>query len=89
LTREATRGFATHPGTVLRAALSKPPARKSQRHFYRFFGAESRVGGLGVVIVATHPGRFWLGFCLAVVPLLSARSAGHSAGGCGAMHSPA
>jgi hypothetical protein len=24
---------------------------------------------LGVVIVATHPGRFWLGFCLAVVPL--------------------
>jgi len=25
---------------------------------------------LGLVIVATHPGRFWLGFTLAVVPLL-------------------
>ena len=25
---------------------------------------------LGVVIVATRPGRFWLGFALAVVPLL-------------------
>lgn len=25
---------------------------------------------LGVVIIATHPSRFWLGFALAVVPLL-------------------
>ncbi len=25
---------------------------------------------LGLVIVAIHPGRFWLGFTLAVVPLL-------------------
>jgi len=24
---------------------------------------------LGMVIVATHPGRFWLGFTLAAVPL--------------------
>ena len=25
---------------------------------------------LGTVVVATHPGRFWSGFSLAVVPLL-------------------
>jgi hypothetical protein len=25
---------------------------------------------LGLVIVATHPGRFWLGFMLAIVPLV-------------------
>jgi hypothetical protein len=25
---------------------------------------------LGIVIVATRPGRFWLGFTLAVVPLI-------------------
>lgn len=25
---------------------------------------------LGLVIVATHPARFWLGFALAIVPLL-------------------
>lgn len=25
---------------------------------------------LGLVIVATHPGRFWLGLALAIVPLV-------------------
>jgi hypothetical protein len=25
---------------------------------------------LGLVVVATHPGRFWFGFSLAVVPLV-------------------
>jgi hypothetical protein len=25
---------------------------------------------VGLVVLATHPERFWLGFCLAVVPLL-------------------
>ena len=25
---------------------------------------------LGLVVIATHPARFWLGFALAVVPLL-------------------
>jgi hypothetical protein len=25
---------------------------------------------LGLVIIATHPARFWLGFGLAIVPLL-------------------
>ena len=28
------------------------------------------VYGLGLVIIATHPGRFWLGFTLAAGPIL-------------------
>lgn len=50
----------------------EPPANPESNVNDRFQHSEGvYLYALGLVIIATHPARFWLGFGLAIVPLLN------------------